>query len=712
MTPRFKAIVELSKTSCSRHRKTQKNSPSETIGSLTFSYDLMRKFLPEKVYTNLINTYDGKEKLNLEYGDIIATALKDWAISLGATHYCHWFQPFTGSLVGMQNSFIDQVGPFEVIDQFTGTQLAQGKAQATYLTCSEPLDDGEANCYKSWDSASLPFIWKNGDCCTLCLPSVFYSSTGAALDYKIPLLRSEKKISDALLHLLKLTKVSANFIIPMMELEQEYFIVDRTLHNIRPDLVVLGGTLFGAASPKEQEASRDYLDFINDRILFFMKDFEEEAVKLAIPIKTHHNKIAPSQYKVSLFLEKCSTALDHNILLMELMHQTAEKHGLCCLLHEKPFQGLNGSGKHLNWSLITDSGINLLDPAKDKGEKLYFLILLTAIFRAIHLHGDLLAATLGSAHNDLRLGEFEAPPSAIFIYLNKELEKVLSTIESKGLVGVNLPNLRCDNSDGGRAYPIAFIENKLKIQGLGSAATPGFTAAVLNSIIADSLEILVKKIEDKLSNGKDFVTTVGQVVGEELRESKKIRFSSAHTFECWEREILERKLPSTLKSIYSFDALLQEKAISVLEKVLSSQELYRYHDILQQIYSLTVDTEIKIMIEMFIDIILPIAVDEQKNIANSLNCLHKIDSNISVEKQKQHLNKITALIETGLSHFENLKKLREETAALTLKQQGHSFCDTVIPEARQLRNVCDKLEVLLDDRTWPLPKYRELLYIL
>lgn len=534
MNPRFKAIESIVTRKTSINEST-KISPSDLFGSHVFTRKIMQQMLPREIYKNIINAMEGSEKIRPEYADTIAVAMKEWATALGATHYSHWFQPLTGASAEKHDSFIDWKTSDEVIEKFSGKQLLQGEPDASSFPSGGLRSTYEARGYTGWDPTSSVFVWQGGDGLTLCIPSIFFSWTGDVLDTKIPLLRSDKKINDALLRVLKLTGIPAQFVFSTLGCEQEYFVIDRGLRNLRPDIVLTGRTVFGAASPKGQELQDHYFGSVKDRILSYMQDFETAALRLGIPVKTRHNEVAPAQHEVAPVFEKSSAAVDHNILLMELMRQIAAKHQLSCLIHEKPFQGLNGSGKHCNWSLSTDTGINLLDPTETPGQSLHFLILLTAILNAVHKHSALLRASIGSAANDFRLGGHEAPPAIISVYLGGEIEKILQNIEQKGshsdVTAKNLydlglmviPDLTKDNTDRNRTSPFAFTGNKFEFRAVGSSANTAFPMTVLNAVVAESVNLMMDEIEAKLDlkKSKPSLQKLGEAVIPVIRKYLK-----------------------------------------------------------------------------------------------------------------------------------------------------------------------------------------------
>ncbi len=705
--------------------------PSEKFGIHVFNRSVMQKTLPPEIFRNIISASKGEERIRPEYADTIAVAMKEWAVSLGATHFTHWFLPLTGASAEKHDSFIEW-NPSEdkIVEKFTGKQLLQGEPDASSFPSGGLRSTYEARGYTGWDPTSPVFIWKGGDGVTLCIPSVFFSWTGDVLDSKIPLLRSEKKLNHAVLRLLKLTGVKANYIFTTLGLEQEYFVVDRSLRNLRPDLVLTGRTVLGAPSPKGQELQDHYFASVNDRILSFMHDFESKALEVAIPVKTRHNEVAPSQYEVAHVFESSSTAVDHNILMMELMRQTAEKHGLSCLLHEKPFHGLNGSGKHANWSIMTDSGINLLDPSDLPENNLLFLILLSSILDAINQHAVLLRASIGSASNDYRLGGHEAPPAIISVYLGEELESLLNDIEKSGghitakrpgkydLGLATLPDLSKDNTDRNRTSPFAFTGNKFEFRAVGSSSNPSFAITVLNAAVAESLNKIIDDIETKLGKTKTLDKKgVGQaaitVLQKHIKNSKNIRFSGDNYSHAWVLEAKKKHLPNIKKSPEAFKALLDKKTASTFRGILLEHELESRYELMMDHYIQTIEIEIKVMLDMFRTQLLPSAIKTQKDFAESLASLKQLlPSSKKLSALKTGLEKLAGAIETALKLAEELVAVRLEASKQTnITRKGNAFANKVLPMSDKFREAVDNMEALVDDEYWPIPKYREILFL-
>ncbi len=714
--------VSLREDSPYEHLKNnqQRTITSDHFGAQVFNRSIMQKMLPRDVYKNVIAAVEGREKIKPEYADIIASSMKEWAMGLGATHYSHWFQPLTGASAEKHDAFIDWNAPDKVLEKFSGKQLIQGEPDASSFPSGGLRSTYEARGYTGWDPTSPVFVWRAGDGVTLCIPSVFFSWTGDVLDTKIPLLRSESKLDNAIMRLLKLTGIQADYVYSTLGLEQEYFVIDRAWRNLRPDLLLLGKTVYGAASPKGQELQDHYFGAVKDRILSFMDDFETAAFRLGIPLKTRHNEVAPAQHEVAPVFEKSSAAIDHNILLMELMRQTAVKHKLACLLHEKPFQGINGSGKHSNWSISTNTGINLLDPTDTPENTLHFLILIAAILHAVHQHSALLRASIGSASNDYRLGGHEAPPAIMSVYLGHELEQVLENIEQLGSHTRNdkknkydlglpvIPDLTKDNTDRNRTSPFAFTGNKFEFRAVGSSANPALPITVLNAIVADSLNALLDEVDVKGKSQQEIAAALLQVVRKYLKDSKAIRFSGDNYSQEWIKESAKRGLPNLHKSIHAFEALKNSKTVKAFEGILTKNELESRYEILTDIYVTNLNIEVNLMLELFKTHILPSALKYQKEVAESILATSKTH-----KPQRELLDTLSQNINDAIELSNEIVKLVEKAKSHgSSVKRGHDFCEKILPKCEALREIADRLETLIDDRLWLLPKYRELLFLI
>lgn len=726
MNPRYQLI----EGSENFHQNGVEDGPetfTEQFGVHVFNRNTMKKMLPPEVFKNFEAAADGMGRLKPEYADTIAVAMKEWATSHGATHFTHWFHPLTGASAEKHDSFIEWgTASGEIIEKFTGKQLIQGEPDASSFPSGGLRSTYEARGYTGWDPTSPAFLWHGGDGVTLCIPSVFFSWTGDILDSKIPLHRSERKLSDAVLRLLKLTGIEAKRIYVTLGLEQEYFVIDRHLRNLRPDLVLTGRTLFGAPSAKGQELQDHYFGAVKDSILAFMQDFESRAVKLGIPVKTRHNEVAPSQHEIALVFEKASTAVDHNIMIMELMRKTAAIHGLACLLHEKPFFGLNGSGKHANWSMMTDKGLNLLNPTDSPENKLHFLVLLAAILDAIHTHSVLLRASIGSAANDHRLGGHEAPPAIISAYLGDALESLLTNIEKSGShvskKGIDtytfeltaIPELAKDNTDRNRTSPFAFTGNKFEFRAVGSSANAALPITVLNTIVAESVNQIVEEIESRLTGRgeKNLLNALIPVLQKYIKKAKDVRFSGDNYSESWVATAKKRKLPNLKKSTEAFSALLEPKTVRAFKDILTKEELISRYEVMMERYIQTSEIEVRLMQELFRTEIYPAAVKTQKDLATSLVAfIESGGAKRALPLQRARLEKLSQAIEKALKMSDGLDEAHKKSAkATTLAKRAELISHQLLDAAEMFRSAVDQLETLTDDQYWTMPKYRELLF--
>lgn len=727
--PRFQALSAMSKRGA-LSQPGEKPADSQHFAAYVFHRNVMQSMLPEDICKNLCDAMNGKAKIHPGYADTIATAMKKWAIGHGATHYSHWFQPLNGASAEKHDSFIEWSGDDQIIEKFTGKQLLLGEPDASSFPSGGLRTTFEARGYTGWDPASPPFIWKGGSGVTLCIPSIFFSWMGDVLDTKIPLLRSDKKICQAALRLLRLVGLPAQQVFSTLGCEQEYFIIDRALKNLRPDLVLIGRTVFGAPSPKGQELQDHYFGVVKDRVLSYMRDFEQEAIKLGIPVKTRHNEVAPAQHEVAPVFEKASKAIDHNMLLMELMRKVAIQHDLSCLLHEKPFRGLNGSGKHCNWSLSTDTGVNLLQPSSIAENEIAFLVLIIAVLKAVHKHSALLRASVAYAGNDFRLGGHEAPPPIISVYLGKELEGVLDNIATTGhfsrsslknaveLGLESISEIPADSTDRNRTSPFAFTGNKFEFRAVGSSANPAFPVTVLNAIVAESLNEIMDEIEKEIGNKKpnnpqELLTAIMPTLREAVISARNVCFEGDNYSEGWSQEAVRRGLPVLKKAVHSFDALIAERTKQAFKGILGANELQSRYEIVNEVYVHTLHIEAMIMLELFHTQVLPAALKQQKLAAESITaCVMAIGKENAVEQQKKHLTSLSQGIESSIMHAEVIRKICSDAAKIKdPKDKSLYYCEKVQPACENLREFVDSLELLVSDEFWPLPKYRELLFL-
>lgn len=682
----------------------------------------MELLLPKKTLENLLNAIDGRERLDPMQAEVVAEALKDWAVKLGATHYTHWFQPLTHGAAEKHDSFLSWDSDGLPIERLRGKELIQGEPDASSFPSGGLRCTHEARGYTVWDPSSPPFLWNGGDGLTLCIPSVFFSWKGEVLDHKIPLLRSEQKVQEAGLRLLGFCEVEANGVFSTLGAEQEYFAIDRSLYLLRPDLYLAGRTVFGAKPPKGQELEDHYFSSVKDRVLAYMLEFEEAAIRLGIPLKTRHNEVAPAQHEVAPLFEKSSVAVDHNLLLMEVMRQTAVKHDLACLFHEKPFAGINGSGKHNNWSLGTDTGLNLLDP---KENSLLFMTLLTAVIRAVHSHAPLLRASIASPGNDHRLGGSEAPPTILSVYLGDALEKLVADLISDRIAEgelprqidlglAHLPRHISDLSDRNRTSFFAFTGNKFEFRAVGSSASCSFPITVLNSIVAESLHLILDEMEPicaKAKGAEQKLKKALPVLRKHLQASQPVIFGGNGYSSEWEKEAEKRGLPNIRKSYHAYESLLNKNTVRVFDGILSEPELHSRYEILVEQYSKTVLIEAKLMIELFRTQILPASLSWQEKLARSLSAL--LDLKIEPEKRlRDNLVTFAGQISDALAAIDEVERILKQTDDLGWDAKARVLCELASPKMEEARRCVDKLETVVDNALWPLPKYRELLFLI
>jgi len=707
--------------------KTLEKLSMDRFGCLTFNRSVMEKMLPQTIFENLIQAMEGKGKVKVEYISEIANAMKEWAVNQGATHFCHWFLPLTGIAAEKHDAFIEWKTADTMIEKFSSKQLMRGEPDASSFPSGGLRKTSEARGYTSWDPTSLPFLWKSGGNIVLCIPAVFFSWTGQALDTKIPLLRSDSKISQAAMRLMDLFGIKAKYVYSTLGCEQEYFLVDRSLYYLRPDLLMIGRTVFGAPSPKGQELEDHYFGTVKERVLAFMRELEEQAFELGIPLKTRHNEVAPGQHEVAPVFEKASIAVDHNIILMELMRQIASRHHLTCLLHEKPFAGINGSGKHNNWSLSTDQGLNLLDPSNFQDNSIVFLVMLTSVIHAVYEHAALLRASIASHGNDFRLGGHEAPPVIISIYLGEALEKLLDRIEKNLQVNtfsqetfdlgiLAMPELPKDHSDRNRTSPFAFTGSKFEFRAVGSSANCALPITVINAIVAQSLNRILDEIEKNILSKqnptkKDINHETMQVVKKYLKISRPVRFSGDNYSAEWQKEAKKRGLPIINKSLHAFEVFKETKIEKVFEGILTKEELISRVQIMIDHYSKVMNIEARLMVDMFRTQILPAAFCYQKEVAKSLKLL-KENKVVPGSSQLALLKNISKAIDQAIVKIDALEKERENALKQADEKKGKAFCEKVCVQCEAARKAVDQLEMMVDDHLWPFPKYRELLNIL
>jgi glutamine synthetase len=712
MTARHRAIEAISSHRVASTQKYLEHAGAEIYGQYVFHEVAQRQFLAKPIFKRLQRTIAGLEPFDPVIADAVAHGVKEWALSHGATHYTHWFVPMTGSTAEKHDSFLSPTGDGQTIAEFSGRNLLQGEPDASSFPSGGIRATFEARGYTAWDVTSPIFLQVEPNGVTLTIPTAFVSYTGEALDHKIPLLRSQEALGTHALRILRwFDNTSASRVFTNIGPEQEYFLVDRRLAEQRPDLVLTGRTLFGAPSPKGQELEDQYFGPIRERILAFMMDLDRELWRLGIPAKTRHNEVAPGQFEMAPVYEATSVGSDHNMIVLSTMRRLAPQHGLMFLVHEKPFAGINGSGKHNNWSMGTDDGENLLDPGHDPHANAQFLAFLVAVIRAVNVHADLLRAGIADAGNDHRLGANEAPPAIVSVFLGSQLEDVIEQL-AKGAASASkkggslelgvtsLPVLPKDATDRNRTSPFAFTGNKFEFRAVGSSAPIYWPQTVLNTAVADSLAQLADEL-DKLDHG-DFegLTTILSGI---VRGNKQVLFEGNNYAEEWHAEAARRGLPNNKSTVDALPALTTPKARALFSKfgVLSERELAARVGIYWERYVKVQNIEANCALDMARTMILPAAA----------RYLGELESASRSKGAAAIADKVATLTDGLVDAIDALEAAQHAAhGAGSVEKEAAAFRDRVIPAQNDLRAVADELETLVSDELWPLPKYRELLF--
>ena len=694
---------------------------AEIFGENVFNDTVMQERLPKKVYKNLKKTIEEGKELDLETADVIAHEMKEWAIEKGATHYTHWFLPLTGVTAEKHDSFISAPLPSgPPPPSFSGKELIKGEPDASSFPSGGLRATFEARGYTAWDCTSPAFVRQDAGGATLCIPTAFCSYTGEALDQKTPLLRSMEAINKQALRLLRLFgNTTSKKVTPSVGPEQEYFLVDAEKFEQRKDLIYTGRTLFGAMPPKGQELDDHYFGTIRQRIAAFMKDVNEELWKVGVTAKTQHNEVAPAQHELAPIYSEANIAVDHNQIVMQTLKRVACQHGLKCLLHEKPFAGVNGSGKHNNWSITTDDGINMLDPGKTPHENTQFLLVLTCILRAVNKHADLLRESAADPGNDHRLGANEAPPAIISIFLGEQLEDVLDQLISTGEAthslkggkldtGVStLPDLTKDATDRNRTSPFAFTGNKFEFRMVGSRDSIAMPNIVLNTIVAESFADACDVIE----KSDDFDKAVHDLIKQYATENQRIVFNGDGYSEAWVEEAERRGLPNIRSMVEAIPAMVTDTAVSLFERfgVFTKAELESRAEIQYETYAKAINIEARTMIDMASKQFMPAFIKYTKTLADTVNSVKAAGADASV--QMDCLNKVTALMGETKEALDTLIKVTDEAAS---KEEGavqaNFYHSDVFPAMEALRAPVDKLEMIVDKEAWPMPSYGDLIF--
>ena len=712
------AIRDWSVTEAKEPRGSRAN---ETFGSLVFNDEVQQTRLPKPIYHALRRTMTHGEPLGVSVADAVASAMKEWAVEHGATHYTHWFQPLTGITAEKHDSFLSPTADGRAVLEFSGKELVRGEPDASSFPSGGMRSTFEARGYTAWDPTSPPWLLRSGNSTTLVIPTAFVSWTGEALDKKTPLLRSMEALCKHALRILKLFGSTAERVITTCGPEQEYFLIDRYFYLSRPDLINAGRTLFGARPPKGQELEDQYFGAIPDRVMAFMSDVEGELYKVGVPVKTRHNEVAPSQYEIAPVFENANVATDHQMIMMETLKRTAPKYGLACLLHEKPFAGVNGSGKHLNWSMSDDEGNNLLGPGASPHDNMQFLVFCVAVLRAVNRWQGLLRASIASAGNDHRLGANEAPPAILSVFLGDMLTDIFEQIEKGGARSTKhggeldtgvlaLPKLPRDAGDRNRTSPFAFTGNKFEFRAVGSNQSIGYPNIALNLAVTESLDYMATELENARAGGKSLEQAVADLLPKVIKENKRIIFNGNGYSVEWQKEAAKRGLQNLKNTVDALPQLVTKEVIGLFEKyrILNARELHARYEIMIETYNKTVNVEGQLMVLMANRYILPAAFEYQKQVGQSVSAV-KAAGGRSAEG-KRTLDQVTKLTDAVKRGADKLAKALEHESVSAEKHAKH-FRDVVIPAMDSLRETGDELEVMMPHETWPLATYREMLFI-
>jgi len=700
---------------------------SDFFGANVFGDSTMQEYLSKDAYKSVRKAIASGAKLSREDSDVVAAAMKKWAMDHGATHYTHWFQPLTGRTAEKHDSFFTiNPGTGEVMEEFSGDALAQQEPDGSSFPGGGLRSTFEARGYTAWDPSSPAFILEVGDGKTLCIPTIFVTYSGESLDYKLPLLKSQSFLESSAIEVCKFFEKDVTRVMATLGWEQEYFLVDEALFNARPDLLMTGRTLLGKHAPKGQQLDDHYFGSIPERVYAYMRDLETECHKLGIPVRTRHNEVGPGQYELAPMFEEVNVAVDHNQLLMDLMDRVANRHKLRVLLHEKPFAGVNGSGKHNNWSMSTNTGTNLLSPGKDPGTNLRFLTFFVNTIQAVYKYADILRASVASASNDHRLGANEAPPAIISVFIGETLTKVLDAIENGGEVTADtveetldllskIPNLEKDNTDRNRTSPFAFTGNKFEIRMVGSTMNCAAPMTVMNTIVGAQLNDFFTEVEKLKKEGRKNNEAILSVLKSYIIGSKAIRFEGDGYSDEWRDEAAKRGLSNTPNTPDALDAYIAKDARELFANsgVFKEHELEAHHEVMCENYILKLQIESRTMGEMVINHILPAAIAYQNELATNVAHLREIGLDVEafdaqhdlIKRISENVNKMKKGVEAMTEARRKANEIDDATA------MAKAYCSDVKPLMEDIRLYADRLEYLVDDQLWPLVKYRELMFV-
>lgn len=710
----------------SDHRPDKK--VSEYYGSSVFGNDAMREFLSEEAFESIQKSMKEGSTVDRKMADQVAASMKAWAQSKGVTHYTHWFQPLSGATAEKHDGFFEPIEGGRAIERFSGNALVQQEPDASSFPSGGIRNTFEARGYTAWDPTSPAFIWGK----TLCIPTIFVSYTGESLDYKTPLLKSLHALDKAATEVCQYFDKNVTKVIATLGWEQEYFLIDSALYNIRFDLQQTGRTLFGHAPAKGQQLEDHYWGSIPERVSAFMRDFEYESHLLGIPVRTRHNEVAPAQFECAPVFEEVNLAVDHNLLLMDVMEKVAIRHNFRVLLHEKPYAGVNGSGKHNNWSMATNTGKNLLSPGKTPKTNMQFLTFFVNTVKAVYEHADLMRASIASANNDHRLGANEAPPAIMSVFLGEQLSKVLDDLEKAVHTGKmspeektalkmsigRIPDILLDNTDRNRTSPFAFTGNKFEFRAVGSTANCGGPMTVLNAIVAEQLNAFKKDVDALIDKKIEKDEAIFQVLKRYISESKKIRFEGNGYGDEWKAEAKKRGLNNIPTTPGALEAMVTKKSLDLFDSlsILSHREQEARYEISLETYTKKIQIESRIIADMVNNQIIPAAIAYQKVLVDNVNGLKNIlsaaDFKTAAETQIERIKEISERVTIIQREAEAMREERKKANNLdNAKKAANAYCDKVKPYFDIIRYHVDKLEYIIDDATWPLPKYREMLYL-
>ncbi|MFN5943333.1 MAG: glutamine synthetase III [Bacteroidota bacterium] len=728
-TTRFSAVQEMVQTNEVKIGHYQGKRITDIFNSNVFVGKVIREYLSDEAYKSLQNSIKNGVKIERKVADQIASGMRNWAESKGVTHYTHWFQPLTGTTAEKHDSFFTIKGDGTAIETFDGDALIQQEPDASSFPNGGIRATFEARGYTAWDPSSPAFIMETGHGKTLCIPTIFIAYNGESLDNKAPLLKSISALDKAAVEVCHYFDKNVSKVSTTLGWEQEYFVIDETLANARPDLVMCGRTLVGHAPAKGQQLEDHYFGSIPERVYAFMQDFEQESYKLGIPLRTRHNEVAPSQFECAPIFEEVNIAVDHNSLLMDVMTRVAKRHKLKVLLHEKPFAGVNGSGKHNNWSMSTDTGVNLLGPGKTPRTNLMFLTFFVNTIKAVHDYADLMRASIASASNDHRLGANEAPPSIISVYVGKYLSQVLDEIEERVTdnfseqdevilkldIHKQIPELMMDNTDRNRTSPFAFTGNKFEFRAVGSTANCATPMIVMNTIMAETLKQFKVEVDELIEKGEKKEIAVMHILRKYIAASKKIRFEGDNYSDEWAEEAARRGLNNFKTTPEALDAYVTEhaKQLFMSNKIFTEVELDARHEIMLEDYVKKVQIEARILGYLATNHILPATINYQNTLIDNVKGLQAIGLDASTTKAQINLIKvISEHIQKINDHVEAMIEARKQANnEPDMHKRAALYCNSVKPHFDAIRYSADKLELMVDDKSWPLPKYRELLFL-